>query len=408
VVEIRAIAREPGARAKVAVMATQAGVDPVGACVGIKGVRIQAIVKELHDEKIDIIQWDQDPVVYISKAISPARVSGVYLADVEGSRTATVVVGEDQLSLAIGRDGQNARLAAKLTGWRIDIKSLAEAAGDSIQKLRGDAELSALLPAAVESIPAMEEILAKKAENRPVTPEEYTMLGQFVDRVERRTIQMKEDATRAVEEKTASALSEVPTAAFGMPLETSGLKEHVLNILVEAGIDTVGALMMSMKMDANRVLGLAGIGPKAMTNIEEVLANLKFPEPPAAEPVAEPVAEVVAQPEAVAVSAEPVAEPVQVEEMPAEKPGPAKKEPRKAVEEVEDENAKDGVSLDELFSMKPEIFQTGATEDDESADKKKGKKGKKKSVELVLDEERGEVVGRKKHKRGDDPLGEDW
>src|ERR1051326_5025219 len=91
-----------------AVMATQAGVDPVGACVGVKGVRIQAIVKELHDEKIDIIEWSQDPVIYISKAISPARVSGVYLTDAE--KTATVVVGEDQLSLAIGRDGQNARL----------------------------------------------------------------------------------------------------------------------------------------------------------------------------------------------------------------------------------------------------------------------------------------------------------
>src|SRR5690349_15654348 len=222
IVEIRAIAREPGARAKVAVSATQPGIYPVGACVGIKGVRIQAIVKELHDEKIDIIQWDQDPVVYISKAISPARVSGVYLADVDGSRTATVVVGEDQLSLAIGRDGQNARLAAKLTGWRIDIKSLAEAAGDAIQKLHNDAGLSALLPQVVESIPTVEEILAKKAENRPITPEEYTVLGQFVDRVERRTIQMKEDATRAVEEKTASALSEVPTAAFGMPLEEIG------------------------------------------------------------------------------------------------------------------------------------------------------------------------------------------
>ena len=141
--EIRAIAREPGARAKVAVMATQAGVDPVGACVGIKGVRIQAIVKELHDEKIDIIQWDPDAVVYISKAISPARVSGVYLAEVEGNRTATVVVNEDQLSLAIGRDGQNSRLAAKLTGWRIDIKSLTEAAGDAIRKLRADAGLAA-------------------------------------------------------------------------------------------------------------------------------------------------------------------------------------------------------------------------------------------------------------------------
>jgi len=389
-------------------MATQAGVDPVGACVGIKGVRIQAIVKELHDEKIDIIQWDQDPVVYISKAISPARVSGVYLSEVDGNRTATVVVNEDQLSLAIGRDGQNARLAAKLTGWRIDIKSLAEAAGDAIQKLQTDLELSALLPAAVESIPAVEEVLTKKAENRAITPEEFAMLSQFVDRVERRTIQIKEDAARAVEEKTASARAEVPTAAFGMPLEEIGLKEHVFNILVEAGFDTVGALMMSMKMDANRVLGLPGIGPKAMQNIEETLAALTFPEPPAAEPVAELQTEPVAQAEVQVDASAPVAESVVVEEIPApEKLVPPKKEPRKVVEEEDDEHAKDGVSLDELFAMKPEIFQAAAGDEEDTADKKKGKKVKKKSVELVLDEERGEVIGRKKHKRGDDAIGEE-
>jgi N utilization substance protein A len=417
VVEIRAIAREPGARAKVAVMATQAGVDPVGACVGIKGVRIQAIVKELHDEKIDIIQWDPDPVVYISKAISPARVTGVYLSEMEGNRTATVVVNEDQLSLAIGRDGQNARLAAKLTGWRIDIKSLTEAAGDAIRKLQSDPELAGLLPTAVESIPAVEEVLAKKAENRPVTPEEYTMLGQFVDRVERRTIQIKEDAARAEEEKVTTARAEVPTAAFGMPLEQLELKEHVFNILVEAGIDTIGALMMSMKMDANKVLGLPGIGPKAISNIEERLAAIQFPEPEA--PVAEPVAEVAPeavvqvepqpQPEATAVAVEPTPTAVAEEAPVAEKVAPAKKELKKPAEEPEDdEHAKDGVSLDDLFSMKPEIFQTPAGEEEESADKKKGKKGKKKSVELVLDEERGEVVGRKKHKRGDDDFSEDW
>ncbi|HET6823532.1 MAG TPA: hypothetical protein VFH34_12860, partial [Anaerolineales bacterium] len=396
-----------GARAKVAVMATQAGVDPVGACVGIKGVRIQAIVKELHDEKIDIIQWDQDPVVYISKAISPARVTGVYLSEIEGNRTATVVVNEDQLSLAIGRDGQNARLAAKLTGWRIDIKSLPEAAADAIRKLQSDPELAGLLPTAVENIPAVEEVLAKKAENRPVTPEEFNMLGQFVDRVERRTIQIKEDAARAEEEKVTTARAEIPTAAFGMPLEQLELKEHVFNILVEAGIDTVGALMMSMKMDANKVLGLPGIGPKAITNIEERLAAIEWPEPAPAETSPEPVAEMEVQPEAVAVEA---GAPVAVEEVPAaEKTAPAKKDSRKAAEEPEDdEHAKDGVSLDELFSMKPEIFQTPTGEEEESADKKKGKKGKKKSVELEFDEERGEVVGRKKHKRGDDSLGEDW
>src|SRR5687767_351302 len=407
VVEIRAIAREPGARAKVAVMATQAGVDPVGACVGIKGVRIQAIVKELHDEKIDIIQWDQDPVVYISKAISPARVSGVYLSEVEGNRTATVVVNEDQLSLAIGRDGQNARLAAKLTGWRIDIKSLAEAAADAIQKLQADAELAALLPTAVESIPAIEQVLAKKAENRPVTPEEFTMLSQFVDRVERRTIQIKEDAARAEEEKVATVRADVPTAAFGMPLDQVGLKEHVFNILVEAGYDTVGGLMMAMKLDPNKVLGLPGIGPKAMQNIEETIAGITFPEPPTAEPAVEPVAEAELQPEAIA-EAEAVA-PVAVEEVPVpEKQVPTKKDPRKVEEEEDDEHAKDGVSLDDLFAMKPEIFQSAGGTEEDSADKKKGKKVKKKSVELEFDEERGEVVGRKKHKRGDDALGEDW
>ncbi len=395
VVEIRAISREPGARAKVAVMATQAGVDPVGACVGIKGVRIQAIVKELHDEKIDIIQWDQDPVVYISKAISPARVTGVYVADTESNKTATVVVSEDQLSLAIGRDGQNARLAAKLTGWRIDIKSITEAAGDAIKKLQSDAALAEMLPSAVELIPAVEEILAKKAENRPVTPEEYTTLGQFVDRVEKRTIQIKEEAARA-EAQVAGDVSDIPTAAFGMPLDQAGIKEHTFNILVEAGFDTVGSLMATLKADPNRVLGLAGIGPKAMQNIEEALAAIQFPEPPPAEVTAEPAAEAVSQPEALPVEIAPL----------TEKQASAKKEARKVVEEEEDEHAKDGVSLDELFAMKPEIFQSAGGDDDD-ADKKKGKKKKKASVELVLDEERGEVVGRKKHKRGDDDFDEE-
>jgi hypothetical protein len=238
------------------------------------------------------------------------------------------------------------------------------------------------------------------------------MLGQFVDRVERRTIQIKEDAARAEEEKVTTARAEVPTAAFGMPLEQLELKEHVFNILVEAGIDTVGALMMSMKMDANKVLGLPGIGPKAITNIEERLAAIQFPEPAPAEPVAEETApELVAEVAAEGVVDAPEAVgPSTVEETSVpEKTAPAKKESRKPTEEPQDdEHAKDGVSLDELFSMKPEIFQTPAGEEEDSADKKKGKKGKKKSVELEFDEERGEVVGRKKHKRGDDPLGEDW
>ncbi len=386
IVEIKAIAREPGARAKVAVMATQAGVDPVGACVGIKGVRIQAIVKELHDEKIDIIQWDQDPVTYISKAISPARVNGVYLNEVDGTRTATVVVMEDQLSLAIGRDGQNARLAAKLTGWRIDIKSVVEAASDTLAKLQNDPALAATLPAAAEAMPQIEEILAKKSEGRPVTPEEYTVIGQFVDRVERRAIQVKEEAVRADEEREAAARAEVPPAAFSMLLDSLGLKEHIFNILVEAGFETIGDLMMSLKTDPNHVLGLPGIGPKAIQNIEEQIAAMTFPEP---EPVVAEPAPVVEQ----------VAQPAAVEETPVgEAPAEVRKEAKS--EEEDNELAKDGISLDELFKMKPEIFQVTAAPEEESTDKKKGKK-KSKGTELVLDEERGEVVRVKKHKRGD-------
>lgn len=122
-VEIKSIAREAGSRSKVAVVARQEGVDPVGSCVGVRGVRIQNIVNELNGEKIDVVQWSQDPVVFVANALSPAPVISVDLN--EADKTATVVVPERQLSLAIGREGQNARLAAKLTGWRIDIKAAA-------------------------------------------------------------------------------------------------------------------------------------------------------------------------------------------------------------------------------------------------------------------------------------------
>lgn len=120
-VEIKSIAREPGSRSKVAVAARQEGVDPVGSCVGMRGVRIQNIVNELGGEKIDVVQWSADPAVFVAHALSPAQVVGVDLN--ESEKTAVVTVPDRQLSLAIGREGQNARLAARLTGWRIDIKA---------------------------------------------------------------------------------------------------------------------------------------------------------------------------------------------------------------------------------------------------------------------------------------------
>jgi len=130
IVEIRSIAREPGSRSKVAVYSRQSGLDPVGACVGQRGMRIQNIVNELGGERIDIIQWQEDPAKFVASALSPARVINVQID--ESTKTATVIVPESQLSLAIGKEGQNARLAAKLTGWRVDIKSDA-APKDTVQ-----------------------------------------------------------------------------------------------------------------------------------------------------------------------------------------------------------------------------------------------------------------------------------
>jgi len=120
-VEIKSIAREPGHRSKVAVSARQEGVDPVGSCVGLRGIRIQNIVNELGGERIDVVQWDTNPARFVANALSPAQVSGVSVS--QEDNTASVIVPDRQLSLAIGKEGQNARLAAKLTGWRIDIKS---------------------------------------------------------------------------------------------------------------------------------------------------------------------------------------------------------------------------------------------------------------------------------------------
>jgi N utilization substance protein A len=134
-VEIKAIAREPGARSKAAVVATVPGVDPVGSCVGMRGLRIQNIVNELAGEKIDVVEWNTDLSNYIANSLSPAKVNSVLLDETGSIKTAIVVVPDRQLSLAIGKEGQNARLAAKLTGWRIDIKSESEAMKEGLDRL---------------------------------------------------------------------------------------------------------------------------------------------------------------------------------------------------------------------------------------------------------------------------------
>lgn len=169
-VEIKSVAREAGSRSKISVYSVDGNIDPVGACVGPKGQRVQNIVDELHDEKIDIVRWDEDPALYIANSLSPSKVISVSVWDEE--KTSHVIVPDYQLSLAIGKAGQNARLAAKLTNWKIDIKSESQAAEEGFEDFYDDdeedllAELDATMGAeqSEESLP-VDEVTTHDEEN---------------------------------------------------------------------------------------------------------------------------------------------------------------------------------------------------------------------------------------------------
>ena len=385
VVEIRSIAREPGQRAKVAVSAAQAGIDPVGACVGIRGVRIQAIVRELHDEKIDVIEWSNDPAVYIAKAISPARVSGVYLNEMsENGKTATVVVPEDQLSLAIGRDGQNARLAAKLTGWRIDIKSLPEAASDALNRLGTDDTYKSMAEAEHDMIPVIEAMLAKKADGRPLPPEDYDVMTKFVDRVERRAVKRLQPVIPVEDTKVKEVLQDIAAEKLEVDILDSGLPEHVTYLLQEASILTVRDLAYTFRTSPDSILKLQGIGPRAMQEIQNLMSSLSTSP-------AEQEAENVESVSTVEVLATEL-----VTEAPVEETATAVQEQAESEEEV---------SFDQLFAMKSETFTApeASVEEDEEIDdvtKKSSKKKKPKHVEVTYDPDRDMTTVVKKHKRG--------
>ena len=205
-VEIKAIAREAGSRSKVAVAARQEGVDPVGACVGIRGVRIQALVNELSGEKIDVVAWDPDPAVFIANALSPAKVTSVKLKDTPEGRTAEVVVPDNQLSLAIGKEGQNARLAAKLTGWRIDIKSESEAAEEALRRAEERARKAAELKALEEARALLAEAEARGAEE--------AVIDKLEEEIQAREQELGIAAGAEIEEEKALAVEpEVEVAA---------------------------------------------------------------------------------------------------------------------------------------------------------------------------------------------------
>jgi len=270
-VDIKSIAREAGQRSKVAVQALQHGVDPVGACVGMRGVRIQSIVRELNDEKIDVIEWDGDQRVFIAKALSPARVSHVFLEEhPEEGKTAVVIVPDDQLSLAIGREGQNARLAAKLTGWRIDIKNLTEAASESLDNL----DHPAADPRLVRDeafLTQVRNILDKKQMGRPITAEDYLTLDRLVAGVEGRIIAERAEKYEVVRKERAEMRKRVPDEAWQQPLDVLDLPGRIHNLLLDTNVNTVGDLIYILEMGDDYFLKLRGLGEKALETVKETL-----------------------------------------------------------------------------------------------------------------------------------------
>ena len=357
-VEIRAIAREAGFRSKVAVAARQDGIDPVGACVGMRGVRIQSIVSELNGEKIDVIEWSPDAKEFISKSLSPARPLNAELSEHEEiGRTATVVVPDRQLSLAIGREGQNARLAAKLTGWRIDIISATEAA---------------------------ERALRRAAE----------------------------EAARA------AARAEISEE---MPLDKLGMSKRIINPLAKAGLTELGQLLDKMEEDELSLLDIKGFGQKSMQDLKQVLEHrevyeilgreVKAPLEPEAEAVAAadeveaPAEEAVAPVEEAAAPAEELVAPADEQVMPAaeEVAVPAEAPEEAAAEPVAEElpALAQPEELERVPSAEGEEVSEGRPEKEEEPyyDEERPSK-KKRHRTLVYDEALGEVVAKKIRKPG--------
>ncbi|MBZ0281189.1 MAG: transcription termination factor NusA [Anaerolineae bacterium] len=401
-VEIKNIAREAGYRSKVAVAALQEGIDPVGACVGMRGIRIQNIVKELHEEKIDVIEWNPNQEQFIAKALSPARVSGVYLEDdPDQGRTAVVIVPDDQLSLAIGREGQNARLAAKLTGWRIDIKSVTEAVQEALNNLHHPA-LADLPSKQTEMLDDVRRILEKKSANKAIAPEEFSALARFSDIVERRMLATRDAARQARMAEINSVKLTLPQPAFAMPIGSLALPDEIIEALQP--LENVGEIMWRFLIDEDRLRQLLKDLPdNSLARVQEALDKVVIPEDDA--PVPEPVVETRIEPQFEAVAAP------QLEEV----------EPDIVLDAFADEP--EIVSPEHVVTRKPVqkpvqkevvpiLDEDDDTEDEDAneevlmEDNQPGKKGKKKEKkkerqqrrQLIFDEEIGQVIAKRRRK----------
>lgn len=289
-VEINAIAREAGARAKVAVSARQPGVDPVGACVGMRGIRIQTISRELHEERIDVVEWSKDPETFISNALSLPAILCVTLDENNpGGRTASVVVLDEHLSLAIGRSGQNARLAAKLTNWRVDIQGATEASIWALEQVNQTPELLDALRGTATLIPRLAGIIRTHEESHyPYTDEERTIMATVIKGVREAIIarreaerpgssqaRARERAQRTVEAERAkakeTAQARVPKGAYDVPLADLQLSTKVYSNLIANGLESVGEVMERVALGDEALLVLNGVGVKALREIKDAI-----------------------------------------------------------------------------------------------------------------------------------------
>lgn len=409
-VEIKSIAREAGQRSKVAVLALQPGVDPVGACVGMRGVRIQSIVRELNDEKIDVIEWDSDQQTFIAKALSPARVAHVFLEeDPDDGKTAIVVVPDDQLSLAIGREGQNARLAAKLTGWRIDIKSLTEAAAESLTLL-DHPNADTAVAQNEELVEQVKHIIQKKAENRPVTSEDYRTLDRLVSGVLGAIIATRAIRHEAVRKERAQARKQVPNQLWQAPLDELDLPGRIHNLLLDNEVETVGDVIFNLELGDDVILNFRGLGEAALVTIKEAVAA--FEKKRQAE--APPETEAAEDEEALAVAVEDEVEETAV----APDALIDEAEETEAVvktDATEEEAAEESIDVDIIDDLSRSLIQEApkpapqkkkkgvviarpTAAEQRQAEEEAEKSNKSRSRELVFDEEIGEVVAKRKRK----------
>jgi N utilization substance protein A len=413
-VDIKSIAREAGARSKVAVVAMQPGIDPVGACVGMRGVRIQSIVRELNDEKIDVIEWAPDQRAFIAKALSPARVSQVFLEDhPDEGRTAIVIVPDDQLSLAIGREGQNARLAAKLTGWRIDIKSLTEAATESLA-IRNDPAADPAVAQNKGLIGKIEIVLAKKEANRPITSEDFMMLNRLVGAVEGRIVALRAIEYDKIQKERVDARKHIPREAWEISIDELELSTRVRGLLVANSVTSYGDILMKLKSGDDSLLEIGGFGQKALDEVKEAVEAytliLETPEEEIEEEAEEPEIDAVAavEDEAEAVLDTEVEEKIEEdveEELPDSEEVLDETTDEPIEEEVQEEKVPAIDDLDiSLVQVEPEkapekkkvIVVKGESTvgvAEEEGDKSRGK-------ELVFDEQLGRVIIKRKRKSG--------